>query len=65
MLLGRTVINGCNNSIVPESKDKKKNSLMSLEEILCCGIKDWDILGRRVFNHYKVKIWLKVCLIVI
>ena len=46
-------------------KMKKVMSLTSLEEILCCGIKDWDILERRVFNHYKVKVWLKKCLIVI
>ena len=35
---------------------KKENSLMSMEEILSYGIKDWDILERRVFNHYKVKL---------
>ena len=46
-------------------KMKKVKSLTSLEEILCCSIKDWEILERRVFNHYKVKIWLKVRLIVI
>ena len=46
-------------------KMKKIKSLTSLEEILCCGIKDWDILERRVFNHYKVKVWLKVCLTLI
>ena len=34
---------------------KKVKSLTSLEEILCCGIKDWDILEIRVFNHYKVR----------
>ena len=44
-------------------KTKKVKSLTSMEEILCCGIKDWDILERRDFNHYKVKEWLKVCLI--
>ena len=40
---------------------KKIMFLKSLEEKLCCGTKDWDILERRVFNHYKVKVWLKVC----
>ena len=40
---------------------KKIMSPKSLEEKLCCGIKGWDILERRVFNHYKVKVWLKVC----
>jgi hypothetical protein len=29
----------------------------------CYGIKDWDILERRAFEHYMVKVWLKVCLI--
>ena len=56
---------GLTNLMFPRVKMKKTKSLMSLEEILCCGIKDWDILERRVFNHYKVKVWLKVCLIVI
>ena len=23
---------------------------------------DWDILERRVFDYYTVKVWLKVCL---
>ena len=46
-------------------KMKKVKSLTSLEEILCCGIKDWDILEKRIFNHYKVKVWFKACLIVI
>ena len=41
-------------------KMSKVMSLTSLEEMLCCGIKDWDILERRVFNHYKVTIWLKL-----
>ena len=54
-LLGITVIDGCNNTIVPESKVEESNVPV------CYGIKDWDILGRRVFNHYKVKVWLKVC----
>ena len=49
----------------PRAVMKKIMFLKSLEEILCCGIKYWDILERRVFNHYKVKVWLKVCLIVI
>ena len=46
-------------------KMKKVKSLMSLEEILCCGIKDSDILEKRVFNHDKVNVLLKVYLIVI
>ena len=46
-------------------KMNKIKSLTYLEEILCCGIKDHDILERRVFNPYKVKVWLKVCLTII
>jgi hypothetical protein len=41
---------------------KKKKILQSLDKRLCCGIKDWGILERRVFNYYTVKVWLKVCL---
>ena len=43
---------------------KKIMSLTSLEEKLRYGIKGWNILEKRVFNHYKVKVWLKVCLTV-
>ena len=56
---------GVTTLLLSRVKVKKVMSLASMEEILCCGIKDWDILERRVFNHYKVKVWLKVCLIVI
>jgi hypothetical protein len=41
---------------------KKKELLQSLEKRLCCGIKDWGISERRVFDYYMVKVWLKVCL---
>ena len=58
-LLGVTTL------LFPRVKMMKVKSLTSLEEILCHGIKDWDILERRVFNDYKVNVWLKVCLIVI
>ena len=44
---------------------KKLKSLTSPNEILCYELKDWDILERRVINHYKVNVWLKVCLIVV
>lgn len=47
--------------LFPRVEMKKIMSLKSLEEKLCCGIKGWDILERRVFNHYKVKVLLKVC----
>jgi hypothetical protein len=41
---------------------KKKELLQSLDKRLCCGIKDWGISERRVFDYYTVKVWLKVCL---
>ena len=44
----------------PRAVMKKIMFLKSLEEKLCCGTKGRDILERRVFNHYKVKVWLKV-----
>jgi hypothetical protein len=43
-------------------EQKKKKLLQSLEKRLCCGIKDWGISERRVFDYYMVKVWLKVCL---
>ena len=46
--------------LFPIAKMKKIMSLKSLEEKLCYGTKGWDIMERRVFNHYKVKVWLKV-----
>ena len=55
---------GVTTLLFPRVKVKKVMFLTSLKEILCCSIKDWDILERRVFNHYKVKVWLKVCLTV-
>ena len=44
----------------PRAVMKKIMFLKSLKEKLCCGTKGWDILERRVSNHYKVKVWLKV-----
>ena len=34
---------------------KKEKSLMSLEHILCCGIKDWDILERKGIQSLQGK----------
>lgn len=56
-LMGLTIL------LFPRVKMKKENSLMILKEILCCRIKDWDILEIRVFNHYKLKVSLKECLL--
>jgi hypothetical protein len=36
-------------------KLKKKELLQSLEKRLCCGIKDWGISERRVFDYYTIK----------
>jgi hypothetical protein len=41
----------------------KTRSILSLERIPFYGIKEWDILEKRAFKHYTVKVWLKVCLI--
>ena len=43
---------------------KKIRPILSMERKQIYGIKDWDILERRAFKHYLVKVWLKVCLIV-
>ena len=63
-LLGITPIDGYNQSIVREHKNEEITSLTYLGEIHCFGVNDWDILEKRVFNHYKVKVLFKVCLIV-
>jgi hypothetical protein len=42
---------------------KKTRPILSLERRPCCGIKDWGILDKRAFEHYTVKVWLKVFLI--
>lgn len=60
-ILGSTVINGCSNFIILEDKRKKIYFLLFLEKILCYGIKYFDMLKRRVFKIYKVKVWLKLC----
>jgi hypothetical protein len=44
-------------------KMKEKRPILSHKRRPCCGIKDWNILEKRAFEHYTVKVWLKVCLI--
>lgn len=39
-LFGSTIIDWCNNCIAPKRENEKEKSLMFLEEILYCGIKD-------------------------
>ena len=41
---------------------KKKEILQYLDKRLCCGINDWGISEKRLFDYYTVKLWLKVCL---
>jgi hypothetical protein len=43
---------------------KKIESILSMEIIPCYGIKDSDILEKMAFDHYTIKVWLNVCLIV-
>ena len=56
---------GVTTLLFPRAEMKKIMSLTYLEEKLRCAIRDWDIFERRVFNNYKVKVWLKVCIIAI
>jgi hypothetical protein len=42
---------------------KKTRPILSMKRRPCCGIKDWGIFEKRAFEHYTVKVWLKVCLI--
>jgi hypothetical protein len=44
---------------------KKTRSISSLKIRPCWAIKDWDMLEKRDFEHYTVKVWLKVCLIAV
>jgi hypothetical protein len=61
-LQGSTISDGCNSYIVPDIGVEEERILQSMEKRLCCGIKDWGISKRRVFNYYMVNLWLKVCL---
>jgi hypothetical protein len=42
---------------------KEKRPILSLKRRPCRGIKYWGILEKMAFEHYTVKVWLKVCLI--
>jgi hypothetical protein len=57
ILMGVTVMLSLSREI------NKTISILSLERIPCYGIRDWDILEKRAFEHYTIKVWLKVCLI--
>jgi hypothetical protein len=45
------------------SRVKKTKPLGYLEKRQYHDINDRDILERRTFEHYMVKVWLKACLI--
>jgi hypothetical protein len=62
-LLGNTYTNGVTVLLSLKREIKKTRPILSLERRPCCGIKDRDILEKRAFEHYTLKIWLKVCLI--
>jgi hypothetical protein len=57
ILMGVTIMFSLNREIM------KTRPILSLNRRPCCGIKDWDILEKRAFEHYMIKVWLKVCLI--
>jgi len=64
-LLGRTIIDGCNNTIVPESKDEESR----VPDVSGGDTMLWHQrltnIGEKDLNSYKVKVWLKVWIIVI
>jgi len=53
-LQGRTVVDGFNISVVPENEAE---NLVFLEKIPCYGIKGLDILERRAFKYFLIKVW--------
>jgi hypothetical protein len=57
LLMGVTVLLSLSRQI------KKTRLISSLKRRPCCGIKDWDILEKRAFEHYTIKVWLKASLI--
>jgi hypothetical protein len=57
MLVGITIMLSLRREI------NNTRSILSLERIPCIGIKDSDILEKRAFEHYMIKVWLKVHLI--
>jgi hypothetical protein len=59
ILMGVTVLLSLRKQI------NKTRPISSLKRRTCCGIKDWGILEKRAFEHYTIKAWLKVCLIVL
>jgi hypothetical protein len=60
-LLGSTISDGCNSSIVPEIGAEEGKIPSLWKNKLCCDIKDWGISERRAFEYYMFNVWLKVC----
>ena len=66
ILMGVTIMFSLNREIKntrPNREIKNTRPILSLERRLWYGIKDWDILEKRAFEHYTVKAWFNVCLI--
>ena len=59
-ILGKSIIYECNSSVVLEEGVKDDRTLTASRETQFDGIKDWGILEKRGFNHYRVKVWFKV-----
>ena len=51
---GSTIIDGCNSSVVPKSG--AENLVVFIEKTILC-IKGLDILERRAFEYFMVKVW--------
>lgn len=56
-LVGRTVNDGYNSSVVPKSGAEKGKNIVAFRKKLCCGIKDYDISKRRAFEYNIVMAW--------
>jgi hypothetical protein len=63
-LLGITYTNECNIFVVPEQRNKgDKTNTVPEKKTMLWHQRLWGILEKRAFEHYTVKVWLKVCLI--
>jgi hypothetical protein len=57
-LLGSTISDGFNSSIVPDiGVEEERTRTVSREKVML-----WHQTEKRVFDYYAVKVWLKVCL---
>ena len=60
--LVRTIIEECNSSIVPKRGDKEERTPTMSRGNIMRWRQIWDISKKTSFEHYKVNVWLKVCL---